>query len=121
MAFKVPEEYRIKTGALGSDKSIGNNGAFFIRSLKFKQPIRAVVSDGMGWEHVSVSFPNRCPTWGEMCIVKDIFWDEEDMVVQYHPPKSDYVNCHPYTLHLWRSTDQEIPAPPSIMVGPKTG
>ena len=26
-----------------------------------------------GWEHVSVSLQNRCPTWDEMCRIKDIF------------------------------------------------
>jgi hypothetical protein len=47
-----------------------------------------------------------------------LFWDEEDRVVQYHPPKSEYVSCHPYTLHLWRRADNEIDHPPSILVGP---
>src|SRR5215831_8512364 len=56
---------------------------------------------GANWEHVSVSTAQRAPRWDEMCWVKDRFWEPEDTVVQYHPPKSLYVNCHPYTLHLW--------------------
>lgn len=24
------------------------------------------------------------------------------MVIQIHPAKSEYVNLHPYALHLWR-------------------
>lgn len=71
----------------------------------------------MAWEHVSVSLPNRCPTWAEMCAIKDLFWDESDCVVQYHPPKRDWVNNHPYCLHLWRPVGQEIQRPPSLMVG----
>ncbi len=54
-----------------------------------------------------------------MCFIKDLFWDEDDVVVQYHPAKSDYVNNHQYTLHLWRPTEGEMPTPPSIMVGIK--
>ena len=46
-----------------------------------------------------------------------MFWDEEDCVVQYHPPKSDYVNIHKNCLHLWRPTDGELPRPPKIMIG----
>lgn len=69
------------------------------------------------WEHVSISTQTRCPTWEEMCFVKDLFWDEEDCVVQYHPPKSDYINCHPRCLHLWRPIGLEIPRPPKILVG----
>jgi len=70
-----------------------------------------------GFEHVSVSLANRCPTWDEMCKVKDLFWDEEDTVVQFHPPKSEYVNQMKYCLHLWRYTLGEFPRPKKIEVG----
>ncbi len=80
-----------------------------------------VFSDGEGWEHVSVSLPTRCPNWPEMCFIKDMFWDAEDCVVQFHPPKSDYVNNHPYCLHLWRPTGTEISRPHWGLVGIKTG
>ncbi|MCR4532718.1 hypothetical protein NUV62_17465 [Acinetobacter venetianus] len=71
----------------------------------------------MGWEHVSVSLPARCPTWEEMCFIKSLFWGEDDCVIQYHPPKSDYVNNHQYCLHMWRPIEQSLPTPPSFMVG----
>lgn len=80
-------------------------------------------SDGGGWEHVSVSpYQKRItPSWEDMCKVKDIFFTEEECVVQYHPPKSDYVNNMTNCLHLWKPTSQELPAPPSIMVGARKG
>ncbi len=74
----------------------------------------------MDWEHVSVSLSDRCLTWEEMCFIKDVFWEEGDAVVQYHPPKSDYVNNHDYTLHLWRPLNGSIPMPDPIMVGFKS-
>lgn len=101
-----------------SDSSYGNNGAFQFPGPN-NQGLRVIVSDGEGWEHVSVSCPNRCPNWPEMCFIKNLFWSEEETVIQYHPPKSEYVNCHPNCLHLWKPTDAEIPTPPSILVGPK--
>ena len=74
-------------------------------------------------EHVSIhAIENKkqeTPTWDEMCFVKDIFWDEEDLVVQYHPPKSEYVNNHEHVLHLWRPIGLQIPLPPSILTGIK--
>lgn len=73
-------------------------------------------SNGMGWDHVSVSLATRCPTWEEMCAIKDLFFEAEDLVVQYHPPKTQYVNCHPYCLHLWRPEAGGIPLPPAIMI-----
>lgn len=118
--FHVPEHYRIKTGKLGTTKEDGNNGVFFAKSLRLKNPLRLIVSDGGGWEHVSVSLHDRCPTWDEMSFVKNLFWDEDDFVVQMHPPKSDYINCFPYCLHLWRkfNTNNFCERPPSIFVGP---
>lgn len=88
--------------------------------------IRCIVSDGMGWQHVSVSieFDKRPPRWEAMCFIKDLFWEDEDCVVQFHPPKSQYVNHHAGCLHLWRYTGGgpfEQPTPHHILVGPKSG
>ncbi len=117
--FKVPNQYRLYYGHLGSLDSDGNNGAFMVPSFP-GTVLRVIASDGGGWEHISVSLVNRCPTWEEMCDMKALFWGPEDCVVQYHPPASDYVNCHPFTLHLWRPVGASFPMPPSWMVGPKT-
>lgn len=114
-------KYRVRTGKFGSDDSYGFNG-FFCLMLNGTR-VKVIASDGEGWQHVSVSLhdhPNTCPKWDIMCMVKDLFWEDEDCVVQFHPPKSEYVNHHPGCLHLWRCTDgREQPIPPSIFVGPK--
>ena len=122
--FHVPEKYRLVTGRMGSDASFGNNGAFRIPSPNFRgRELVIVVSDGMGWEHVSVHAERgkelATPYWDEMGFIKDLFWDEDDVVMQLHPKKSEYVNNHPHTLHLWRPTSTEIPVPSSILVGVK--
>ena len=83
------------------------------------EPLRMIASSGDGWEHVSVSVADRCPTWDEMCLVKDLFWGSEECVMQLHPPRADYISCHPYTLHLWKPLEGTIPRPPNWMVGPK--
>ncbi len=93
----------------------GGMGYLYLRGTKSK-PATVVFSWGMGWEHVSVSYPNRCPSWDEMCRVKDIFWYESECAVQYHPPKKDYVNFHPYCLHLWRKTGENFELPPKEFV-----
>src|SRR5512137_2167166 len=109
MTFKVPEKYRVKDGIMRSDSTYGNNGVFMVKILKLKAILHCQASDGFLYEHVSVSTHSRCPTWEEMCFIKDLFWDEEDCVIQYHPPKSEYINCHPTCLHLWRPIGIEIP------------
>lgn len=120
MTFHVPNQYRIRKGRFGTDESYGNNGAFFVPSRPGKTPFKVIASDGEDWDHVSVSLPNRCPTWEEMCRIKDLFWDETDAVMQLHPPRADWVNNHSYCLHLWRPQTEAIPRPPSMMVGDKT-
>lgn len=125
--MKVPEKFRLrKHKVLGSDSSFGNNGFFIIPHYRIRDyEIRCQVSDGLGWEHVSVTIAregekaSRCPTWEEMCFVKSTFWDKQDCVIEYHPPESEYVSNHHFCLHLWKPTTVDIPLPDSLMVGIK--
>jgi hypothetical protein len=116
--MKVPEQFRVKTGPFASDSSYGNNGLFSIQHETYI--LKVIASDGEGWEHVSVSLPRRTPSWNQMCFIKDLFWDKDECVVQYHPAETEYINNHEYCLHLWKPIHQEIPVPPSILVGYKT-
>jgi len=111
----VPEQYRVTTGHMASDSTYGNNGYFIVPFESYD--LNVIVSDGQGWEHVSVSMPNRTPNWKQMCFIKDTFWNEDEVVVQYHPAKKDYVNNHEHCLHLWRPINGELLVPPSILVG----
>ena len=130
--FHAPNKFRLTKRYCGYNSDIilglrdlittdadGNNGVFFISMGKFN--INCIASDNYGWEHVSISVSGelRCPTWEEACAIKSLFWDEEDIVIQYHPKKSEYVNNHKYCLHLWRPVGVEIPVPPSLLVGIK--
>ena len=120
--FVVPEDYRIRTGPLGSTSAYGNNGAFRIPPKIAGRELWVIASDGLFWEHVSVHASNArnklfIPCWDEMCYVKSLFWGAEDVVMQLHPASAEYVNMHQATLHLWRPIGQVIPTPPSILVG----
>ena len=99
--------------------NVGNNGSF---QFPYKDILlRVVSSDGYGWDHVSVSLPDRCPTWEEMSFIKDLFFEESEVVMQLHPAKAAHVNNIETCLHMWRPNDgkQEIPLPPTLMVGVK--
>lgn len=114
------EKYRVNVKGLPSTKHGDNYGTFKIPQ-KNNKPSLAIMANGAnefsdGWEHVSVSLPNRCPTWEEMCMIKDLFFEPEELVVQYHPPASDHINNHNYCLHLWRNAEKEIPMPPKEFV-----
>ena len=135
MSFRVPEAFRVPRphadGSYASDK--GNTFGLF--ALKRNGVgLLIIAADGAvdpscpkesyGWEHVSVSvikphgyqpIPFRTPTWDEMCYIKKLFWEDEDCVVQYHPPKSEYVDRYP-VLHLWCWRGGEFPRPPAVLV-----
>ena len=121
------EGRRITSGPLGTRSDLGNNGAFEL--IDGRGVVFIVIASNMdGWEHVSVSVlmdnvttegRRRCPTWDEMCWIKDLFWTPKETVVQLHVPRAEHVNNHPYVLHMWRPTRAEIPMPPSAMVGIK--
>lgn len=96
----------------------GYGGVLYSRDSRVK--LNFIASFGAGYEHVSVSLPTRCPSWEEMCLVKETFWRDDECCMQLHPKKEDYINNHPYCLHIWRPINEEIPTPPSIMVGLKS-
>lgn len=88
-----------------------------------------IANDGefYGWEHVSIhardnGSPNRmrCPTWDEMDYVKRLFWNDDEAVMQLHPPRAQWVNNHAHVLHLWRPVDVAVPLPPPELVGIKS-
>ena len=95
MAFQIP--YRIKP----SDNPV---------------VLRAIISWGMQWDHLSVSLHARTPTWAEMQFMKDLCFEETECCYQLHPPREKYINNHPHTLHIWRPQKDEIPQPPLMMV-----
>jgi hypothetical protein len=108
-------KFRIKEGLCKSDDSYGMIGTWVI-PYKLEE-LCIISSDGMDWEHVSVSLEKRCPTWEEMCFIKDLFWNDDEVVIQLHPAKKDYINQYNNCLHLWRPIRQSIPMPPKIMIG----
>jgi len=125
--MKFPEQFRMKLpiGHPFRTNEGDTFGAFEIpsrhscgRSLRIIA-CNAVAEESQGWEHVSVSLenPEKCPSWAEMALVKDLFWDEEETVIQFHPPKSQYVNRHKGCLHLWRNVNAPTPTPPMELVG----
>ncbi|KKM24770.1 hypothetical protein LCGC14_1601750 [marine sediment metagenome] len=79
-----------------------------------------IASWGEDWDHVSIHAnmdgKDFTPFWEDMCSIKDLFFKDSETVLQYHPPKSKYINNHQHTLHLWRPQKQEVGLPPSDMV-----
>lgn len=133
--------YRIRSGELASTEAEGNNGAFTIPHPNHSRTwFLVIASDGanpedkkkaVAWEHVSVHVTyekrrkkkvelfKRIPTWNEMQFIKRLFFEDEEVAYQLHPKQSNYVNCQPFTLHIWRRPEaDDFISPPHILVGP---
>jgi hypothetical protein len=114
------ERYRERSGFFRSQT--GDDFGLFVIPGPCGTDLKVIFSSGdptigVEWQHASVSTRNRCPNWQEMCFVKELLWDPEETVMQLHPPRSQWINNHPFVLHLWKPNNVEIPLPPPITVG----
>lgn len=50
--------------------------------------------------HLSISHPNRYPTWDEIKQARYDLTPNHVTMAQLLPPKEEYVNLHPNTFHL---------------------
>jgi hypothetical protein len=89
-------------------------GVYIIRSKYGK--LLVIASNGMGWDHISVSRQmnnkSKIPSWEMMCYIKDLFFDSNETVIQFHPKRSEYVNINPNVLHLWKNQSYDYQLPP---------
>ena len=65
-------------------------------------PLRFIVANGGGWDHVSVSCATRCPTWTEMDFIKRLVFRDDEVVMQLHVNDERKIDRHEFCLHLWR-------------------
>lgn len=108
---EILTDSRIKIDKVLTD---GCSGDISINGIKCS----LIFSWGGGWEHCSIMPYDKkiIPSWNDMCKLKNMFWNEDEAVMQIHPKKEDYVNKAKNCLHLWKPTEQEIPLPPKEYV-----
>ena len=112
--YRRPEWELRAYGVLGDAR----NGCFFVPDGTAL--LRVIASVGGGWDHLSVSHAQRCPSWEEMEYVRKLFTGPREVWLQFGVPDVEHVNYHPHCLHWWRPLHREVRLPPSIMVGPAT-
>jgi len=67
--------------------------------------------DGRTWLHVSLSFPDRLPTFKDVRSVKRIFMGKYHYAAMIFPPEKYYVNQNPFVLHIFACPNDEWPLP----------
>lgn len=65
--------------------------------------------DGKWWDHVSISAANRMPTFEELKDIKNILIGRDKKAIQIFPNEKEYINLHPYFLHIFHSDEDGLP------------
>lgn len=63
--------------------------------------------EGWHWYHVSVSRPDRLPSWDMVTKVANEFLGDR-VALHVIPKKKDYINLHRYCLHIWSPVEQSV-------------
>lgn len=77
-------------------KAVGNKFVPF--TLGDLQIILSI--DNNKW-HMSVGCKNRLPKYQELKHMRYELLPDDCYMAQIFPPKKEFVNLHPFTLHLW--------------------
>jgi hypothetical protein len=56
--------------------------------------------------HLSISHPERYPTWDEIADARYELVPDEVTMALLLPPRGEYVNAHPNCFHLWQIDDR---------------
>lgn len=76
-----------------------------------------IETDGKKWLHVSVAHATRLPSWELLKEIKRIFIGRERQAIQILPNEKNYINKHPYCLHLFCCIDEPDPVPNFVRDG----
>lgn len=75
------------------------------KKLRVLAEIQTIQGSSGEWLHVSYWHKNRVPNHATTTLVKELFIGDNREAIAVFPPKSRYVNVHPYCLHLWSPLD----------------
>jgi hypothetical protein len=76
-----------------------------------------IVTKEYGKWHISVSRPDRLPSWDEIRDIRYAIAPDNVTMAMILPSKGSYVNVHPNCLHLWEMVPSDFEIPPGIVDG----
>lgn len=66
-----------------------------------------IVTKDDGLWHMSIAHPNRLPAYEELKAARYKYLRDVHYAAQIFPPPSEFVNVHPYCIHLWELGEKE--------------
>ncbi len=121
------ESFRVTEGKFGTIRDGNCNGIFdvpinakrFYTLVKDTLWLRCIISNKHGWELCLISvlkgnkasIVNRHPTQDEIDQIKSLFWDENDIVAQFHINNEKRPEHLRYVSHLARKIGSSYDVP----------
>lgn len=102
--FESDVRYRLPGKLPGGWKllNVSADGGAWIRHDGLKVIATAATEeDFVVWIHVSCSRKSRLPSWVDLTAVKHLFIGDDRRAIQVLPEKANWINIHPYCLHLF--------------------
>ena len=85
-------------------------GIFSLQRCKVMVTRDPVGANGSPRWHLSISHPARLPSYEELKAARYKFLPDDIYVAQIFPPQSEFVNLHPYCIHLYElGKDEFVP------------
>lgn len=72
-----------------------------MKAYKFGR-CQVIISIENGYLHLSISTPDALPSYAELKAARYVFCPDEIYMAEIFPPKSEFINVHPYCRHLWQ-------------------
>lgn len=76
------------------------------RAFRFGECLVFVSRSDAGW-HLSISHPDRYPTWDEIKQARYQLVPHDVTMAMILPPPGEYVNLHENCFHLWQIEDPD--------------
>jgi hypothetical protein len=102
---QLPREWTQIVEAISHEYRADLDGKVYACFHRVTDDLRVIVdvgaTEGQRFLRVGALYPERMPTWTELCAIKDLFIGPERYAFQVHPPTSQHVSISHNMLHLW--------------------
>jgi len=83
------------------------NAAWYIHRGGLRVCVEVEMNESDRWIHVSLSRPDRIPTYNDLKLVKELFIGADRKAIQILPSRSEHYNLHEFCLHLYSPFDKD--------------
>lgn len=112
---RASQDSRVMARIYQKTPGIGSKGRGYLRVIT-----EVAEREGAPWSHVSMSHHACLPTWEEILEAKVLLLGDR-LAIQVLPPKDEYINLHPYVLHLWCKLEGPRLVPDFRVFSPELG